>query len=363
MQNKDAFLVLAKAGLWEQVARISPYGKVDFSVVLHLAQEQSVLGLVTAGLDHVEDVKVPYETRLMFVGCVSEIERRNRVMNQFVAELVGKMHAEGIKAVLVKGQGAAQCYEKPLWRSAGDIDFLLDAENYEKAKAMLSSLADKVEMEDKKKLHQGLKMRGFDIELHGKMPFALSQKADAVIDKVLGESVTEGTCVWRVNETDVLLPKPDNHVFLVFTHFLHHFFIEGVGLRQVCDWCRLLWTNRDTIDKDLLERRLQEAGLMSEWQVFASIAVEYLGMPAEAMPFYTKSRGFSRKAKRAVAWIMKSGSFGHKKDVSYRERYSRKISKMITFFRRMGDYTRFALIFPADSPKFFLGYLVNRVGL
>ena len=60
---------------------------------------------------------------------------------------------------------------------------------------------------------------------------------------------------------------------------LQHFFVGGVGLRQICDWCRLLWTYRERIDRDLLLRRLQEMWIVSEWKAFGAFAVEYLGLP------------------------------------------------------------------------------------
>ena len=81
--------------------------------------------------------------------------------------------------------------------------------------------------------------------------------------------------VWKNDGADVPLPSPDNDVIIVFTHFLQHFFVGGVGLRQICDWCRLLWTYRDSIDRGLLERRLKEMGIVSEWQAFGAFVVEY----------------------------------------------------------------------------------------
>lgn len=359
MKQKDALLALVKAGLWEQEARLSSYGKVDFDEVLRSAQEQSVLGLVTAGLDYVADIKVPYETRLMFVGCVSEIEQCNRVMNLFVAELVGKMQTEGIKAVLVKGQGVAQCYERPLWRSAGDIDFLLDAENYEKAKALLCPLADKVEMENKKAKHLGLEFRDVTVELHGRMPFSLSHRVDCVIDAIIKDIFEkEKYRVWENGVIECYLPNPDDDVIIVFTHYLHHFFIEGVGLKQICDWCRLLWTFREEIDRPLLESRLWAMGLMTEWKAFASLAVDSLGMPEEAMPFFDKR--YRKKVNRVLSRVLKTGNLGHNTNQKYRSKLSKPLANTVTFFRRIGDFTKFAFIFPIDSPKFFFTYLFGK---
>ena len=56
--NTRAFLSLLQAGLWEKDIQIVPYGKIDYSEVKRMADEQSVLGLIAAGFDHVSDTKV-----------------------------------------------------------------------------------------------------------------------------------------------------------------------------------------------------------------------------------------------------------------------------------------------------------------
>ena len=84
----------------------------------------------------------------------------------------------------------------------------------------------------------------------------------------------------------LFLPSPDNDVFFLFTHFIKHFYKEGMNLRQICDWCRLLWTFKDSLNRGLLEKRIRKVGLMSEWKAFAALAVDSFGMPAETMPMY-----------------------------------------------------------------------------
>lgn len=358
--NVNFFCGLVSAGLWEREALLSHYGKVNFNEVLRLAQEQSVVGLVTAGLDYATGINVPYETRLIFVGFVSKIEQRNGMMNQFVAELAAKMQSAGIKAVLVKGQGVALFYERPQWRTSGDIDMLLDEENYEKAKSFLIPLSDHVETEDVQAKHQGLYIKGFLVELHGRMPFTMSGRVDRVIEEVVANTfMPRGTRMWKNGEVDIYIPNADNAVILVFAHYLHHFFIEGVGLKQICDWCRLLWTFRDEIDGGLLEERLGKMGLMSEWKAFASLAVHHLGMPVDAMPFYDE--GFKRKGEMVLRHILKTGNFGQNKDLSYRVKYKGCAYKMVSFWRRLVDFVNFVPIFPLDAPRFFVTYVFSKV--
>ncbi len=103
-----------RAGLWESEARFLLFYGLDYAQAYKLAQEQSVVGLVATGLEHVQDVKIPKDMALSFVGVTLQLEHRNTAMNTFVAGLIEQLRAAGIYALLVKGQGIAQCYERPL---------------------------------------------------------------------------------------------------------------------------------------------------------------------------------------------------------------------------------------------------------
>ena len=131
-KNTLAFLELVRAGLWEKEAWLEQYRKVDFEDIYRLAGEQAVVGLVTAGFDHIQDVKAPQEIVLQCIGESLQLEQTNKAMNQFIGKLVEKMREADIYSLLVKGQGIAQCYEKPLWRSSGDVDLLLNNSNYKR---------------------------------------------------------------------------------------------------------------------------------------------------------------------------------------------------------------------------------------
>ena len=133
--NQQAFLALVRAGLWQVEVRLSTYGDIMFPELYRLADEQTVVGLIAAGIEYVVDLIVPQKESLAIAGHVLQIEQRSAAMNHFISYLVDGMRRNGIYTLLVKGQGVAQCYERPLWRSCGDIDFYLSESNYEEAKA------------------------------------------------------------------------------------------------------------------------------------------------------------------------------------------------------------------------------------
>lgn len=354
-KNQRAFLTLLKAGLWEKEARLLSSDGVDFAGVYKLAQEQSVVGLVAAGLEHAVDFKVPQADALALGAFALQLEHRNKAMNEFVAWLIGMLRAEGVNAVLVKGQGIAQCYHRPLWRALGDVDLLLDVDDYEKAKRLLIPMATRVESEFTFMKHVGMTLNGWVVELHGTLHSRLSRRIDNEIDKVQeGVLRSAEVRVWHNGDTDVYLPAPDADVIFVFTHFLHHFFLEGVGLRQICDWCRLLWSFAGEIDVCLLEKRLLAAGLMSEWRAFAALAVDWLGMPADAMPLYCGDGRWHRKGDRILADVLKKGNFGRNDEWgSSGLQRAYLVRKFVSAWRHLGELLRHFWIFPKDSVAFF----------
>lgn len=360
-KNYEAFLTLLKAGLWEKETRLSMYDNLDFNDVYRLAEEQSVVGVVAAGLEHVIDLKAPRDLSLKFAGQTLQLEQRNLAMNKFIGELISQMRNVGIYTLLVKGQGNAQCYERPLWRTCGDVDLFLSNENYAKAKEYLLPRATSSEQETIYGKHLAMTIDNWEVELHGRLCVSLSSRVNKVLDKITHETFYDGKVrSWKNDITQIFLLNPDNDILYVFAHYLNHFYKGGIGLRQICDWCRLLWIYRETINSKLLEKRLREMGLMTEWKAFGVFAVEYLGMPEEAMPFYETSYLWKRKARKICLFIMKVGNFGHNRDMKYFKK-PYVIRKSISFCRRFGDWAHHASIFPIDSLRFLPNIIFRGV--
>ncbi len=350
----DAFYALLRAGLWEQSVRLSPFSPIDFDELYKLAEEQSVVGLIAAGLEHVEDMTLAKQQVMPFMKRVIALESRNASMNGFIASLMSKMREAGIQALLVKGQGIAQCYERPMWRSAGDIDLQLDAENYAKAKAFLTPRASSVDKEDVPRMHLGMTIDSWIIELHGTLHGGLSRYTNEQIDQIQEEMFCSHSFrTWNNGGTEILLPGETKDSIFIFVHILQHFFRGGIGIRQICDWVRLLWTCRDSIDRTLLEKRISQMHLMTEWKSFAAVAADYLGMPVEAIPLYDPSSRWHRKARRINSYILEVGNFGYNRASSYTHRTTYLSRKTLSFRYRLTDFLRHLVIAPRTSLKVF----------
>ena len=375
--NKEFFFSLLKAGLWEREVKIPAGSNVDWGQIHRLAEDQSVVGLMAAATEQVKGMTIPQEWALQFIGEALVIEQRNKAMNAFVGELIERLQEAEIRALLLKGQGIGQCYGRPLWRTCGDVDLFLNEEDYAKAKELLLPNASSVEEEHKKKKHLGMTIDGWVVELHGHLYSGLSSRVEKVMDDIRQDTFAGGQVrSWMNGKSPILLMKAENDAFYVFTHILGHFYKGGIGLRQICDWCRLLYTYKDTLNHELLESRIKKAGLMTEWKAFGALAVEYLGMPVEAMPLLRSSstseaakpitnaqefKKFKRKADRIMEFVMMSGNFGHNRDMSYYSKYPYLMRKCISMGRRISDLFRHARIFPMDSLLFSFSIINNGI--
>jgi hypothetical protein len=362
--NREAFLALVRAGLWEKEARLSPYKEIDYSQVLSLAEEQAIVGLVAAGLEHVVDVNAPKTDVLQFVGQSLQIEQRNAAMNKFLASLVKKIVSMGLNPIVIKGQGIAQCYERPLWRSSGDIDLLFSQSQYNKAKNLLLPLSTDAPTENDETLECCFYIQNWAVEVHGSLNCLISRRADKMLGDIQNDVCEKQSYrVWKNGQTEIFLPSIDNDVLIIFTHIIKHFFRGGIGLRQICDWCRLLFSFRDDLDREKLSIRLKDLGLVSEWKVFAAFAVYVLGMPESAMPFFDASKKWKSKVKRILPIIINTGNFGHNRDVSYQQKYPVLLRKVISLCLLTGDSIRNFFIFPLDTVRAWGLMFTNKMSL
>lgn len=366
-KSRDLFMALLRAGLWEDgTLELCPADAKYLESACKLASQQSVPGLIAAGLEHVtgpgaDKFEIPMDISMKLVSTMLAIEKRNGEMNRFIAELLSGLREEKLNVVLVKGQGIAQCYGRPLWRACGDIDLLVDGHAYARMSEILAARASQVEKEDKSNMHFAMTVDGWEIELHGKLNSHVSSRADRVVDKVKDMVLSENqTRIWRNGGTEVRLSSPDCDAVLVFSHILQHYFRGGIGLRQICDWCRLLSTYASSIDRALLESRIRGMGMMTEWKSFAALAVDHLGMPEDLMPMYDSGSRWSGNARSILEHIFETGNFGHNRDNSYFHRYPFVVRKFISLHRHTRDIVlRHLVLFPLDSIRLFFRMLTS----
>ena len=354
-KTDDQFFALLLSGLWNEVPERAPFaGGVDWEALYRLSQEQTVVPLVTDGINRLPREFLPAEPERMdpFLGDMMSTTKRNRVLDAFIPKVFGAL--EGIPVVLVKGQALAQDYPDPERRQPGDIDLLLLPESYEAAKAILLPKATAVLDEEKEIWHQGMRYRSIEVEIHGSISTLLSRKLDRQLAAFLEEQFDGRTFpTVSIGGADIPVPDAGFNAIYVFVHFLQHYWSGGIGLRQLADWMTFVSVHKRDIHPVILEKRLEALGLVNMWKVFTGFAQEYLGCPAEKLPLVAMPD--TKKNARIWQYIRRCGNFGKKVDRTRKEE-SYLVRKVHSFWRLVvADRLRHFAVFPKESIRFFLG--------
>lgn len=349
------FFALLRSGLWNEVPDTGFFaGDVDWDSLYTLSYEQAVVPIVTDGINRLPVSCLPKEPERLdpFLGDMMGTSRRNAQLDAFIPKLFRAL--DGIPAVLVKGQALAQDYLDPSRRQPGDIDLLVPSGSYEAAKSVLLPKATKVAEEIPGILHQGMHFRSVEVEIHGSISTLMSRKLDRQLAGFLAQQF-DGRPLPAVSigGADIPVPEANFNAVYVFVHFLQHYWSGGVGLRQPLDWMTFVSVHKRDIHPVLLERQLEELGLLHLWKVFTGFAQEYFGCPAEKLPLSAVPD--SGKNRRIWRFIEAQGNFGKKKD-RRRGKESYWIRKIHSFWRlTVADRLRHFRTFPRESIRFFFG--------
>ena len=354
-RTEDQFFALLRAGLWNEVPAGEPFaGGVDWEALYRLAFAQTVVPLVTDGVNRLPQACLPAEPERLdpFLADMMATANRNRVLDAFIPKLFAAL--DGIPVVLVKGQSLAQDYPDPERRQPGDIDLLLLPESYEAAKAILLPKATKVLEEEWSIWHQGMRFRSVEVEIHGSISTLMSRKLDRKLAALLKEEFDGRPFpTVPIGGADIPVPDADFNAVYVFVHFLQHYWSGGVGLRQLIDWMTFVTVHKRDIHPVILEKRLEDLGLLRVWKTFTGFAQEYLGCPAEKLPLAAAPD--AGKNARIWRYVRHCGNFGKNVDRSRGEE-SYLVRKIHSFWRLVvADRLRHFPVFPQESVRFFLG--------
>ena len=319
-RSQTQFLELLRAGLWGVAADPDNFrpDSVDWRAVLRIAKEQTMMVVVTDGIETLpKELWPPKEVMMKLAMMRLKTEQAHRLLDSTIAQIVKALDAEGVHSVLLKGQGIAQNYRRPESRTCGDIDLYTGLGGYERAFEIIEGLHEgrphREAAECVHHLHTSL--NGVEVEIHRQTSFMHGKRMDAMfqewtkqsLDELFGSGKLE---MWDNGGTAVALAPATYNAFFILHHAVRHMTTEGVGFRQICDWTMLLHKCHSQVDVEKLGKMLKELRMERIWQEFGRLAVNYLGLPADELPLAPANLAPTRKTSKLLKHIFISGNFG-----------------------------------------------------
>lgn len=306
---------LLRSGLWKEQCKADLFDKeTDWKTIFKTAQQQTVLGIVMDGLSDLPVDKLPERRMLLKVhSFLVRTVQHHHLLNEVIRELSFRLEEEGIRSVLLKGQGLALNYPDPMKRTCGDIDLYVGTHHYRKTCKLLQKWGMLKGEYQESIQHLHFEYRGVPVEIHrisGILYHPIqNRRFRQWSDRLLQSSNCRSA---DFGGQKVFLPPVRFDALFIFYHMHRHLITGGVGLRQLCDCTMYLHRFRNEIDRKLLYTDLCRMGQLRVWKLFGYIAVNLLGLPQEEFPFYSDSP----KVREASLFmleeiILRNGNFGH----------------------------------------------------
>ena len=244
MNDITAFFAFLKycLGYKGNISRV--VDSMDWQELYSFASKQALLGLCFDGIERLgeeyrEELRLnPIERELLmtWMGAAQQIHRQNMKVNAVAGKLFSMLKKDGLRCCVLKGQGNALMYPNPYSRTPGDIDVWIDASR----ERIMEYTQKKFELGDDIRLqHLETSLDGVPVELHffpcsmnnpiyhARLQKWFRRNADLQCSHIVGLPDGAG---------DIAIPTSAFNVVYQLCHLYHHFFDEGIGMRQIIDY-------------------------------------------------------------------------------------------------------------------------------
>lgn len=334
----------------------------DGKDLLSFARKQSIIGVAWNALKNGygdSDFELDEDEVLEWQSNYLNIAKRNIHVYKKAAWVCKNFQAEGFRACILKGQGNALMYPDKMARVSGDIDvWLWPTAEDGKTLATLTQrqrrkrILDYVRQFDKK---ARMRYHHVDFDIIKDVPvevhfFPISMN-NPWANRRLQRWFDEQASAQFGHHVNFTLPKegssgmdapndsvgerlgfncPTNGFNLIYQmlHILHHFFDEGIGLRQLIDYYYLLQQELTTKEKADAVRMFERLHVLDFARAVMYVEQEILGLDSD----YLLLEPDEKRGKVLMEEIIQGGNFGKDSTFSHARtgrKYFAKIARNI----------------------------------
>ena len=333
-------------------------GNFDWNAFYRFTKKQTLTGVIFEGIQRLPKKYAPDQALLMnWFGQSQRIYQRNLLLNEVASHIYNNIKTEGFRCCILKGQGNALMYPNPFSRTPGDIDIWVRVER-DDIRMLAQQLTKDNGCVGKESLnHIELMINDIAVELHSTPAILNNSLYNHRLQKWLKRNADLqcSNIVALPNDAgEIAVPTCAFNVIYQLLHLYHHYFYEGVGLRQIVDYYYvvisdellvisdelLVINDKLLVIRDTLQRELKHLGLWKFAGAVMYVLHEVLGLPEKKMiaPM-DKKRG-----KLLLAEILNGGNFGQ-----YDERYGFGHSSFGHNMQRLCRDLRLMRYYPAEA--------------
>ena len=314
MAQSSAIFLFLRYSLGDKVDMSIVVANIGWQQLYSFATKQTIIGICFDGIkrlseEYPEELKKnPIERDLLmtWMGVSQQIRRQNMKVNGVAAKLYSMLREDGLRCCILKGQGNALMYPNAYSRNPGDVDVWVNV-----SREQITEYAKKHFKlgDDIRYQHIETSVDGVSVELHffpctmnnplyhARLQKWFRRNADLQCSHIVGLPDGAG---------DIAIPTTAFNVIYQLTHLYHHFFDEGIGMRQIIDYYYVVNNDELLVIRDTLQRELKYLGLWKFAGAVMFVLHEVLGLAEDKMIVPVDEK----RGRLLLAEILDGGNFG-----------------------------------------------------
>lgn len=235
---ESTFLQLVQIAIGRRENLDRTPGDDDWKTVLALARKQSMVGVCCRGMMMLPAGERPnVEVKVKMGYLADAIRDKNRIQQEQIAQIVNEFAGLGLEGCLLKGQVMAARYPDPGMRNPGDIDLWVKGG----CRHVLKLVKGRWQLDKVFYHHTGI--HPFDDKTEVEVHFTPSWMNDLFANRMLQKYFTchaDAQFANSVPDLGCAATSVEFDCVYCAVHIYRHLLSEGVGMRQVLDYCFVL---------------------------------------------------------------------------------------------------------------------------
>lgn len=338
------YLVFLKFSINEKAPKPSCLKSMDWDGLMQFAEKQSIVGVIFHGVNKLDanDPRPEKRKIIEWLSYYNAIKAENEILNRDSARLTYLLYKKmGMKSCVLKGQGNALMYPDPYMRMSGDVDLWTDKDDITMLTEVKRMLPD-----------AGIEYHHVDFpvlektaaEIHMMPSFMgnlfyewrLRKYFRKVRDEQFKQIVTMPDDAGRI-----CVPTDSFNRIFQMSHMMHHFFFEGLGLRQMVDYYYLLRRGCSEEQRQKDWKTMKHLSMRKFTKGMMWIMKDTLGLEEE----YLIAKPNEKIGRLLLREAIEAGNFGH-----HETRYAFKGKSVYSqYYVEIWRNLHFAWIFPSET--------------
>ena len=312
---KDIFSEFVRLSMGQQMELSKCPDERDWNSLYEFANKQMIVGFLLSGIEKLPKDQKPKRQLLMnWYGKAELIKGMNQELNEMTVKIVEQFSRDGFDCCILKGQGNALMYPIPLRRMPGDIDIWMKPKGLSKVVNMeetrneiINYIGHNFKIDDTRYYHVEFHVGKIPLEAHFMPGIMNNPLYNRRLQRFYSDLQDEQCRHWvDLPEEEGRIPVPTFEFNVIFqlSHMMHHFFDEGIGLRQMMDYFYLLKSEEER--REGLGKKLQYYGLRKFTGAVMYVMQEVFGLESERLIVPVDER----RGNTLLKEIFKGGNFG-----------------------------------------------------